>query len=157
VQDGDILEQLDLVARRLRIRVMGWLASERGRDHPAADRIAAVPDLFELVVRLQLEPNLSAPYRARLLAAVVYVVASDDFLPEAAPGVTAWVDDLVILAAVVRHGMTVLGVDMVRRHWGGSGEIDVLVADVASRARELLGDELAARLRPWMGGSAARA
>ncbi len=157
MQDGDILEQLDLVTRRLRIRVMGWLASEGGRHHPAAERIAAVPDLFELVIRLQLEPNLSAPYRARLLAAVVYVVASDDFLPEAVAGVPGWVDDLVILAAVVRHGITVLGADVIRQHWRGSGEIDALVTDVASRARDLLGEELATRLRPWMSGPAARA
>jgi len=157
VQDGDILEQLDLVVRRLRIRVMGWLTSEQGRHHPAAERIAAVPDLFELVIRLQLEPDLSAPYRARLLAAVVYVVASDDFLPEAAPGIPGWVDDLVILAAVVRHGITVLGVETVRRHWTGSGDIEAIVGDVASRARGLLGEELAARLRQWTGGSVARA
>ncbi len=157
MQDSDSLEQLDNVARRLRIRVVGWLTTGGGRDHPAANRIVAVPDLFELVVRLQLEPDLPAPYRARLLAAVVYVVASDEFLPEAVSGIPGWVDDLVVLAAVVRHGMTVLGADAVERHWGGSGELGTLVVDVASRARELLGEDIAARLRPWLGGSTARA
>ena len=65
MQDGDTLEQLDLMARRLG-NLLPVVASERGPEHLALECVAETPGRFGLAVGLQAEPGLTVRCRPRL-------------------------------------------------------------------------------------------
>jgi len=62
VQDGDTLEQLDLMARRLG-DLLPVVASERGPEPLASECVAAAPGRLGLAVELQVEPDLTVRCR----------------------------------------------------------------------------------------------
>jgi len=132
---------------RLRGRVVAAIEKRGGRlGRGAVDALLVVPDLFMLLVRLALDPQVPASTRGLIGGALAYFVLPFDLLPEALVGGLGFMDDVVLAAAVLTQA---LGPDLeprARRYWSGRHELREVLRDVIGAAQSLLGENLVGRL-----------
>lgn len=136
---------------RLRERIVSKI---EGRGHRFAEgtvrALLLVPDVFMLLVRLSLDKQVPAQARMLIGGAVAYFVLPMDLLPEALVGVGGYVDDLVLATAVLAQAFSGELEPYARKHWSGSEDLRVVLADVSYAAENLLGAKLYGRLKGLM-------
>lgn len=133
---------------RLRRRIEGAVERRGGRMGPTFARyLLLAPDLFMLLARLTLDPQVPAATRRLLGGALLYVVVPFDLLPEALTGVGGYIDDLVLASAVLAQALGPELEARARLHWSGDDDLRAVLSDVARSARTLLGGGLYDRLR----------
>ena len=122
--------------RRLRRRVVDWLADHQGERF--ADVVLLAPDLFVLLGRLMLDGRVSARDRAIVAGALLYFLSPVDVIPDIFFPVGA-VDDVV--AAVIALNAILNRTDpaIIREHWEGSEDILSVIQRVIDQADALLG------------------
>lgn len=131
----------------LRQRVVTAVERRGGRLGRGLGRyLLLVPDVFMLVVRLALDPEVPAATRRLLGGVVLYFVVPFDLLPEAVTGVGGYLDDLVLASAALAHALGPELEARARLHWSGEEELRAVLSDVARSARALLGGSLYERL-----------
>ena len=132
---------------RLRGKVVTSLERRGGRvGRGAADALMLVPDVFMLLVRLALDPQVPAATRGLIGGAIAYFVLPFDLLPEALVGGLGFLDDLVLATAVLTQALGPELEPRARRYWSGRHELRQTLQDVVGAAQSLLGDSLYARL-----------
>lgn len=133
---------------RLRRRVSAALESRAGRlGRATADALLLAPDLLILLARLSLDRSVPPESRRLILGALAYFVLPVDLLPEAVVGVGGYVDDLVIVSAVLA---ATLGGELepyAQRYWSGSEKLRTVLRDLSAAAHGLLGEPLYNRVR----------
>ncbi len=130
---------------RLRSRLTGRAESRAGRA--VSEVLFLAPDLFMLLARLSLDPQVPAEARRFIVGATVYFLTPVDLLPEAFVGPTGYLEDVVLAAALLS---VALGPDlepMAERYWNGSRRLREVLGDVAEVAYNVLGKNLYARLQ----------
>lgn len=133
---------------RLRARIVRAVERRGGRlGAKAVKALLLVPDVFILLARLLLDPEVPGSARALVGGALAYFVLPVDLLPEAFVGAGGYLDDLVIAAAVLARTFSGDLEPYARRHWSGPDELRVVLADIAGAARGLLGANLYGRLQ----------
>lgn len=132
---------------KLRTRILAAVERRGGKlAQPTVRALLLVPDVFMLLVRLSLDREVPASARALIGGAIAYFVLPIDLFPEAVLGGVGYLDDLVLATAVLAHAF---GGDLepyARRHWSGPEDVRKVIADVASTAHGLLGQNLYDRL-----------
>lgn len=132
---------------RLRGRVVSAIEKRGGRlGRGAADLLLLVPDVFMLLVRLALDPQVPASTRGLIGGAIAYFILPFDLLPEALVGGLGFTDDLVLAAAVLTQALGPELEPQARRHWSGRQELRGVLEDTVGAAQSLLGENLVARL-----------
>jgi uncharacterized membrane protein YkvA (DUF1232 family) len=132
---------------RLRGRVVGALERRGGRlGRGAADALMVVPDVFMLLVRLALDPQVPRATRGLIGGALAYFLVPFDLLPEALVGGVGFLDDLVLATAVLTQALGPELEPQARRYWSGRQELRQVLRDVIGAAQSLLGENLLARL-----------
>lgn len=133
---------------RLRERMLRYVERRGGRlGERGAKALLLVPDVFMLLVRLVLDPQVPHGSRALIGGALTYFLLPFDLLPEAVLGAAGFVDDLVLAVAVLASAF---GRDLepyARRHWSGSQDLREVLGEVTGVARGLLGETLFERVR----------
>lgn len=133
---------------RLRRRIVAGLETRGGRfGSGAADALLVVPDVFVLLLRLALDPQVPSATRGLIGGSLAYFLLPFDLLPEALVGAFGFMDDLVLAAAVLTQA---LGPDLeprARRYWSGRQELREVLRDVVGAAQSLLGENLHGRLQ----------
>jgi uncharacterized membrane protein YkvA (DUF1232 family) len=94
-----------------------WIA--RPDAASTRDGIRMIPDIVRLVRRIAADRSLPRGVRARLWVLLGYLALPIDLVPDVIPGL-GYVDDVVIVAAVLRSVVRRAGSDAVRRHWPGT-------------------------------------
>lgn len=151
--DGNDLPSSGLLSfyDRLRERIVSKI---EGRGHRFAEgtvrALLLVPDVFMLLVRLSLDKQVPAQARMLIGGALAYFVLPMDLLPEALVGVGGYVDDLVLATAVLAQAFSGELEPYARKHWSGSEDLRVVLADVSYAAENLLGARLFGRLKGLM-------
>jgi uncharacterized membrane protein YkvA (DUF1232 family) len=104
------------------------------RNHPETVRLRDVlhllPDLLRLLRRLAGDRSLPGGVRARLILLMAYLAFPLDLVPDFVP-VLGYVDDVLIVALVLRSVVRHAGADALRRHWPGSPEALGVLLQVA--------------------------
>lgn len=132
---------------RLRGRVVSAIEKRGGRlGRGAADVLLLVPDVFMLLVRLALDPQVPASTRGLIGGALAYFILPFDLLPEALVGALGYMDDLVLAAAVLTKALGPELEPYARRYWSGRQELRQVLEDVVTAGQSLLGENLVARL-----------
>ena len=132
---------------RLRGRIVSAIEKRGGRlGRGAADLLLLVPDVFMLLVRLALDPQVPASTRGLIGGAIAYFILPFDLLPEALVGGLGFTDDLVLAAAVLTQALGPELEPQVRRYWSGRQELRQVLEDVVLVGHSLLGENLVARL-----------
>jgi len=132
---------------RLRGRIVAAIEKRGGRlGRGAVDALLVVPDLFMLLVRLALDPQVPASTRGLIGGALAYFVLPFDLLPEALVGGLGFMDDVVLAAAVLTQALGPELEPRARRYWSGRHELREVLRDVIGAAQSLLGENLVGRL-----------
>lgn len=144
--DGDFYQVL-------RARIATWLAG-KGKGYRHAQVLLLAPDLCHLLTRLMFDPRVPAAEKAKLGAALAYVISPIDLLPEAILGPVGYVDD-VALAAYALNGLINAGHGEVARElWAGDGDLLDVIRQLLEVADEMVGSRTWERLkRLWHGMS----
>jgi uncharacterized membrane protein YkvA (DUF1232 family) len=89
-----------------------------GRKVEAKQLARLLPDLAALLRGLLRDPRVPPGSRVLLWIAIVWVVSPIDLLPEFLP-VIGPLDDVIVVALVLRHLVKKAGPEVVRDHWRG--------------------------------------
>lgn len=132
---------------KLRARILAAVERRGGKlAQPTVRALLLVPDVFMLLVRLSLDREVPASARALIGGAIAYFILPIDLFPEAVLGGVGYLDDLVLATAVLAHAFGGELEPHARRHWSGPEDVRKVIADVASTAHGLLGQNLYDRL-----------
>ena len=136
--------------QQMRESIHSWLES-KGKGFKYAEYLLAAPDLFHLLCRLAVDPNVPAGAKAKVVAGIVYFVSPLDFFPEALAGPYGYVDDIVTAALVLSNLINESTSDIVKRHWAGDKDVLVLIQEILKVAQELVGKGLWERIKGVFG------
>lgn len=126
----------------LRNKIKNWLQSEEGKKTEWADFLMLAPDLFHLLCKLAIDPEVPAAEKAKLAGAIVYFIFPVDLLPEALIGPLGYADDIAVAAWVLNNMLNRIDQDIVCRHWAGEGEILELIQNIIAQADKMIGSGL---------------
>jgi uncharacterized membrane protein YkvA (DUF1232 family) len=96
---------------------VGWLVA-RGRSEDARALATFIPDCIVLVSRLAREPRVPRRRKLVLLGLVAYLSLPFDLVPDFIP-VAGQLDDVIIVALVLRHFVAAGGEPLIRELWPG--------------------------------------
>jgi len=133
--------------RKLRDKVRDWGGSEEGKTHKWAEYLLLAPDLFYLLCKLTVEPEIPNEQKVKLAAAIAYFISPIDLIPEAILGPVGYVDDIALAAYVLNDIINKTNPEIVQRHWAGDGEVLEVVRRILELADEMLGSGLWRKLK----------
>ena len=122
--------------KKLRIRVNTFLAK-----HPNArfaGFLAAVPDLFYLMVRLMGDKRVPIGAKAKLAGAVSYFVLPIDIVPDFVP-MAGLLDDLIVSVTLLNRALDEIDPAVVDEHWMGEGQVYDFIKSVLDKGDKLVG------------------
>jgi uncharacterized membrane protein YkvA (DUF1232 family) len=96
---------------------VGWLVA-RGRRADARALATFIPDCIVLVSRLAREPAVPRRRKLLLVGLVAYLSLPFDLVPDFIP-VAGQLDDVIIVALVLRHFVAAGGEPLIRELWPG--------------------------------------
>src|ERR671936_899482 len=96
---------------------VGWLVV-LGRREDARAFATFIPDCIVLVSRLAREPRVPRRRKLLLVALVGYLALPFDLVPDFIP-VAGQLDDVLVVAFVLRRFLRSGGDELVREHWPG--------------------------------------
>jgi uncharacterized membrane protein YkvA (DUF1232 family) len=138
---------------RLRERVLHAVEERGGKfGETAAEALLLVPDVFLLLVRLTLDPEVPGGARTLIGGTLAYFVLPVDLLPEAFLGPAGYLEDVVLAAAVLAQAFEGELEPYAKRHWTGSHELPHALDRVLAGAERMLGERLLGRVRGLLGG-----
>jgi uncharacterized membrane protein YkvA (DUF1232 family) len=106
-----------LVASWLLLIAVLWL--HRPSRELVGPALRLVPDLVRLVRSLLADPGTPRPVRVALVGLLAYLVMPLDLIPDFLPGIGS-LDDVIIVAVVLRWTARRIGAAGLRSHWSGS-------------------------------------
>ena len=134
---------------RLRARVVR--VAEKGRlPDRVTELLLLAPDLFMLMTRLSIDPQVPGKTRSLIGGALAYFVLPIDFMPEIVLGPGGFLDDIVLAALVLAHVMSRELEPLTTKYWSGSEELRVVLRDITRSADKVLGDGVYRRLQRWL-------
>lgn len=128
--------------QNLRNKMKTWLQSEEGRKTEWADFLMLAPDLFHLLCKLAIDPDVPTADKAKLAAAVVYFIFPVDLLPEALIGPLGYADDIAVAAWVLNTLLNRIDQGIILKHWAGEGSILELIQNIVAQADKMIGSGL---------------
>jgi uncharacterized membrane protein YkvA (DUF1232 family) len=93
----------------------------RPKDVRPADALRLLPDTIRLLRRLATDGSVPRAARVRLWLLFAYLAFPIDIVPDFIP-VIGHVDDVIVVALVLRSVVRHAGFDSVERHWPGTDE-----------------------------------
>ena len=96
-----------------------FLILARPKGSLVQEALRLLPDTLRLLRQLATDPSLPRGVRVRLWLLFVYLAFPFDLIPDFIP-VIGYVDDAIIVAAVLRSVVRRAGADALRRHWPGT-------------------------------------
>ena len=106
---------------QLRGKIRKWLESEEGKSHQWSEYLMLAPDLFHLLIKLMLDPDVPTGEKAKILAVLIYFVSPIDILPEIVLGPAGFLDDIALAAFAIHSLLTKVDPEVIRRNWAGQG------------------------------------
>jgi len=97
----------------------------------AKEALMLIPNFIKLMYRLVQDDTVSKTDKALLLATIVYVASPLDFLPDFIPFLGK-VDDILLIALVLKRFMDSAGRDLMLQYWDGSDDLLILVEKIVN-------------------------
>jgi uncharacterized membrane protein YkvA (DUF1232 family) len=142
--------QLEYFERKVRLHVAARQADVAGDGQPWSALLARTPELFALAMRLVLDDHVPRDERERLLAALLYVAAPADLLPEKVLGAEGYRDDLLVLALSLARSAAHVPPEVLAAHWAGPGDLRAAVGEIISRGEVIAGPALWPAVMEWV-------
>lgn len=133
--------------RKLRKKIVKWAENQDNLDHKWADLVLIAPDLFHLLVRLSVDPDVPLREKGKLAAAIAYFVSPLDLMPELFLGPPGFLDDIVLSAYALNSIINNTSPEIVTRHWAGEKDVLILIQNILLQADAIIGSGLFKKLR----------
>ncbi len=133
--------------QELRTKVSNWLKSEDAKTNKWAEYLLYAPDLFHLLVKLSLDPEVPGVHKTKLVAAIAYFLSPVDILPEIILGPVGYFDDIALAAWVINSMISETNPEIVRRHWAGDGDSLEVIKRILASADDMIGSGLWERIK----------
>ncbi|MBE2900732.1 DUF1232 domain-containing protein [Methanothermobacter thermautotrophicus] len=99
------------------------------------------PDLFRLLADLLQSREIRREDRLMICAAMGYLVAPHDVIPEEIYGPHGYIDDVYLCSVVVDRIAGRMGYRFLEEYWGGDEDLEAVIGECISRTSEILGDK----------------
>ena len=143
-KDGE--KRLDFY-KVLRQKIKDFAESKAGKELKFIDYALVAPDLFHLLCRLTIDPDVGLSDKVKLGLAITYFISPIDFVPEALIGPAGYLDDVAVAAYVLNNMLNKIDKEIVQRNWAGEGDVLLLVQDIMKHADSMIGGGLWAKIR----------
>lgn len=154
--EGEVLEEdeqnesmrMDFY-RKLRMRIDEYI-----EKHPACalgKYLAAVPDVFYLLIRLAVDPDVPVGAKAKLGGAVLYFISPLDLVPDFLP-VVGWMDDLIVGVTLLNRSLDDIDPAIVDKYWLGEDKIYDFIKNVLAKGDKLVGTPIWNKLKKLFDG-----
>lgn len=131
----------------LRRRIRRWATTREGKSHRWAEVLLTAPDLFHLLCKLTVDPEVPVSEKAKLAAAIAYFISPLDLVPEALVGPGGYVDDVALAAYVLNSIVSKTDPQVLKRHWAGEEDVLVVIQKILKVADKMVGSGLWGKLR----------
>ncbi|MCW7754119.1 DUF1232 domain-containing protein [Desulfobotulus sp. H1] len=145
-------EKQDDFYRKIRMKVKAWAESGKGKQSRWSEYILLAPDMFYLLCKLVVDPDVPAGEKAKLAFAIAYFISPVDLLPEAILGPVGYLDDIILATYALNSVVSRTPEHVVRRHWAGDGDILEVMQRVLAVADEMIGAGLIRKIKALMAG-----
>ena len=130
--------------RRLRMKIDDYIA-----EHPyckLGKYLAAVPDVFYLLIKLVMDEEVPLGAKAKLGGAVMYFISPIDLVPDFLP-VVGWMDDLIVGVTLLNRALDDVDPAIVDRYWLGEDKIYDFIKNVLEKGDKLVGTKIWEKLK----------
>lgn len=128
--------------QQLRGKFKIWFQSEDGKANKWAEYLLFAPDLFHLLCKLSVDPDVPLKEKAKLAAAIAYFISPLDLVPEAILGPAGYIDDISLAAYVLKSMVSTVDPEILRRHWAGERDVLEVMKHILNVADEMVGSGL---------------
>lgn len=139
-QEGDFYQ-------RLRHKIHEWADSKEGKSSKWMKFLLFAPDLFHLLCKLTIDPEVPVKEKAKLAAAIAYFVSPIDLIPEAIVGPIGYVDDIALAAFVLKGIINETNPEVVKKHWAGDSDVLEVIKHIIEVADQMVGSGLWKKLK----------
>lgn len=130
-----------------RTKIREWLQDEEGKTNKWAEYLMCAPDLFHLICKLAIDPDVLVADKAKLAGVIVYFISPVDLVPEALTGPLGYVDDIALTAYVLNGIMTHTDPLVVQKHWAGDRDVLELIKQILAVADQMVGSGIWNKLK----------
>ncbi len=131
----------------LRSKIRNWLKTTVGKTSKWGKYIQYTPDLFQLLIKLSGENDITPQSKAKLAVAIAYFVSPLDFIPEEFWGALGYVDDIALTAYILNDILQSNDPQIILKHWRISGDLTDLISDILNDAEEMVGKKWWVKLK----------
>ncbi len=125
--------------RKLRMKIDDYI-----EKHPfckLGKYLAAVPDVFYLMIKLAVDSEVPLSAKAKLGGAVLYFISPIDIVPDFIP-VAGWMDDLIVAVTLLNRAMDEIDPAIVDKYWLGEDKVYDFIKNVLDKGDKLVGSKI---------------
>ena len=116
-----------------------------------AEYILLAPDLFHLLTKLTLDPDVPASKKVKLAGIIAYFISPLDFLPEMLLGPIGYLDDIALTAYVLNDILNEVDPKIIQRNWAGDRDILPLIKTIIANANNMVGGGIWKKIKRTFG------
>ena len=116
--------------QRLRTGIRTRPKRQNGLSGKGTEYFLFAPDLFHLLCKLSIDPEVPAKIKLKLAGAIAYFATPFDLMPEAFMGFAGFADDIALAAYVLNSMLNTCSPNIVKRHWAGDHDILKLIQGI---------------------------
>ena len=137
--------------QKLRANIKKWLDEKKTNDNRWAEYILLAPDLFHLLTKLTLDPDVPASKKVKLAGIIAYFISPLDFLPEMLLGPIGYLDDIALTAYVLNDILNEVDPKIIQRNWAGDRDILPLIKTIIANANNMVGGGIWKKIKRTFG------
>ena len=137
--------------QKLRADIKKWLEEKTASKNTWTEYIMLAPDLFHLLTKLSLDPDVPASKKVKIAGIIAYFISPIDLIPELLLGPVGYLDDIAATAYILNDIINEVDPKIIQRNWAGEKDILVLVKTIIANANNMIGSGLLKKLRKTFG------
>jgi len=138
--------------QKLRTDIKKWFEARQGTDSKWADFILLAPDLFHLLTKLVIDPDIPASKKVKIAGIIAYFISPLDFLPEMLLGPIGYLDDIALTAYILNDIINEVDPKIIQRNWAGDRDVLSLVKTIIANANNMVGNGVWKKIKRTFGG-----
>ena len=133
--------------QKLRVKIKKWIETHDQKDQKWAEYILLAPDIFHLLCKLAMDPEVPTSKKVKLGVVIAYFISPLDFLPEMILGPIGYLDDIALSAFILNDIINNTNPKVITRNWAGERDILDLVKTILVNADKMVGSGLWQKLK----------
>jgi len=138
--------------QKLRTDIKKWFDEKNMDDNRWAEYILLAPDLFHLLTKLAIDPDVPVSKKVKIAGIIAYFISPLDFLPEMLLGPIGYLDDIALTAYILNDIINEVDPKIIQRNWAGERDILNLVKTIVANANNMVGSGVWKKIKRTFGG-----